>query len=124
MVNDSRGFYTSRVIGTVLNEAMRMLVEGVDPAVIESAGRQAGYPAPQLQLQDELNLKLARKIGSENAAAAEAAGVTIDDGGVNALVDLFLDDLAAPASWRARASEYDETASAPAWSGLRGESRS
>ena len=125
VVNDSRGFYTSRVIGTVLNEAMRMLVEGVDPAVIESAGRQAGYPAPQLQLQDELNLKLARKIGSENAAAAEAAGVTIDDGGVNALVDLFLDDLDRPGKLEGKGFyEYDENGKRTGlWSGLRGEVR-
>lgn len=91
VVNDSRGFYTSRVIGFFLNEAMRMLAEGIDPAVIEAAGRQAGYPAPPLQLQDELNLKLARKIGSETRAAQEAAGLTVDDGGVTEIVDKMLD---------------------------------
>lgn len=91
VVNDSRGFYTSRVIGFFLNEAMRMLAEGIDPAVIEAAGRQAGYPAPPLQLQDELNLKLARKIGSETRAAQEAAGLTVDDGGVTEIVGKMLD---------------------------------
>ncbi|OFM59878.1 3-hydroxyacyl-CoA dehydrogenase [Corynebacterium sp. HMSC058E07] len=91
VVNDSRGFYTSRVIGFFLNEAMRMLAEGIDPAVIEAAGRQAGYPAPPLQLQDELNLKLARKIGAETKAAQEAAGLTVDDGGVTEIVDKMLD---------------------------------
>ena len=123
VVNDSRGFYTSRVIGTVLNEAMRMLVEGVDPAVIESAGRQAGYPAPQLQLQDELNLKLARKIGAENKAAADAAGVTVDDGGVNALVDAMLDTFERPGKLEGKGFyEYDENGRrAGLWSGLRGE---
>jgi 3-hydroxyacyl-CoA dehydrogenase/enoyl-CoA hydratase/3-hydroxybutyryl-CoA epimerase len=125
VVNDSRGFFTSRVIGTVLNEAMRMLVEGVDPAVIEAAGRQAGYPAPQLQLQDELNLKLARKIGAETAAAAEAAGVTVDDGGVNALVDAMLDEFDRPGKLEGKGFyEYDENGRrAGLWSGLRGEVR-
>lgn len=125
VVNDSRGFFTSRVIGTVLNEAMRMLVEGVDPAVIEAAGRQAGYPAPQLQLQDELNLKLARKIGEENKAAAEAAGVTVDDGGVNALVDAMLDEFDRPGKLEGKGFyEYDENSRrAGLWSGLRGEVR-
>ncbi|WP_010120546.1 3-hydroxyacyl-CoA dehydrogenase NAD-binding domain-containing protein [Corynebacterium nuruki] len=125
VVNDSRGFYTSRVIGTVLNEAMRMFVEGVDPAVIEAAGRQAGYPAPQLQLQDELNLKLARKIGAENKAAAEAAGVAVDDGGVNALVDAMLDDYERPGKLEGKGFyEYDENGKrAGLWSGLRGELR-
>ncbi|MDN5720975.1 3-hydroxyacyl-CoA dehydrogenase family protein, partial [Corynebacterium sp.] len=125
VVNDSRGFFTSRVIGTVLNEAMRMLVEGVDPAVIEAAGRQAGYPAPQLQLQDELNLKLARKIGAETTAAAEAAGVTVDDGGVNALVDAMLDEFERPGKLEGKGFyEYDENGRRTGlWAGLRGELR-
>jgi 3-hydroxyacyl-CoA dehydrogenase/enoyl-CoA hydratase/3-hydroxybutyryl-CoA epimerase len=125
VVNDSRGFFTSRVIGTVLNEAMRMLVEGVDPAVIEAAGRQAGYPAPQLQLQDELNLKLARKISAETEAAAEAAGVTVDDGGVKALVDAMLDTFDRPGKLEGKGFyEYDENGRrAGLWSGLRAELR-
>jgi len=56
VVNDSRGFFTSRVIGTFVNEAAAMLGEGVEPASIEQAGSQAGYPAAPLQLSDELNL--------------------------------------------------------------------
>jgi len=49
VVNDSRGFFTSRVIGTFVNEAAAMLGEGVEPASIEQAGSQAGYPAAPLQ---------------------------------------------------------------------------
>lgn len=125
VVNDSRGFYTSRVISTVLNEAMRMLVEGVDPAVIEAAGRQAGYPAPQLQLQDELNLKLARKIGGETKAANDAAGIATDDGGVTALVDALLDTFDRPGKLEGRGFyEYDENGRrAGLWAGLRTELR-
>ena len=96
VVNDSRGFYTSRVIGFMIDESLRMLAEGIDPAVIESAGRQAGYPAPPLQLIDELNLKLVRKINAETAAAAEKAGVTINDGGVKPIVDKMLDEYERP----------------------------
>ncbi len=44
VVNDSRGFFTSRVIGTFVNEALAMLGEGVEPASVEHAGSQAGYP--------------------------------------------------------------------------------
>ena len=125
VVNDSRGFYTSRVISTVLNEAMRMLVEGVDPAVIEAAGRQAGYPAPQLQLQDELNLKLARKIGAETKAANDAAGVTTDDGGVTALVDAMLDVFDRPGKLEGRGFySYDDNGRRTGlWEGLRTELR-
>ena len=50
VVNDSRGFFTSRVIGTFLNEGVSMLGEGIHPATIEQASNQAGFPAPVLQL--------------------------------------------------------------------------
>jgi len=77
VVNDSRGFYTSRVIGYMVNEGMAMLAEGVHPSEgvhpysIERATTQAGYPAPVLQLSDELNLELMAKI---EKATREAAG--------------------------------------------------
>ena len=74
VVNDARGFFTSRVIGTFLNEAVAMLAEGVHPVRIERAGEQAGYPAPPLQLMDELTLTLPRKIEAEYRAAAERDG--------------------------------------------------
>ena len=74
VVNDSRGFYTSRVIGTFVNEAIGMLDEGIDPATIEQAGRIAGYPAAPLQLSDELNLNLMVKIRQATREAEEAAG--------------------------------------------------
>src|SRR5699024_2449229 len=58
VVNDSRGFFTSRVIGTFINEAIAAVGEGVEPSTIEQAGSQAGFPAPPLQLSDELTLTL------------------------------------------------------------------
>jgi len=76
VVNDSRGFYTSRVIGTFINEAIAMLGEGVEPASIEHAGSQAGYPAPPLQLSDELNMELMAKISKATRQGVEAAGGT------------------------------------------------
>lgn len=78
VVNDSRGFYTSRVIGTFVNEAIGMLDEGVDPSTIEQAGRMAGYPAAPLQLSDELNLNLMVKIRQASREAAEAEGKTYE----------------------------------------------
>ena len=74
VVNDSRGFYTSRVIGTFINEALAMLGEGVEPASIEHAGTQAGYPAPPLQLSDELNMELMHKIAVATRKGVEDAG--------------------------------------------------
>lgn len=78
VVNDSRGFFTSRVIGTFVNEALAMLGEGVPAASIEQAGSQAGYPAAPLQLSDELNLELMQKIANETRKATEAAGGTYE----------------------------------------------
>ncbi|MGW3470504.1 3-hydroxyacyl-CoA dehydrogenase NAD-binding domain-containing protein [Saccharopolyspora sp. NPDC000995] len=76
VVNDSRGFFTSRVIGTFVNEGVSMLAEGVYPASIEQASAQAGFPVPVLQLVDELTLTLPRKIRDETKRAVEAAGGT------------------------------------------------
>lgn len=76
VVNDSRGFFTSRVIGTFLNEAIAMVGEGVPAATVEQAGLQAGYPAAPLQLSDELNLSLMAKIAQETKAGLEADGGT------------------------------------------------
>ncbi|GAA5229770.1 3-hydroxyacyl-CoA dehydrogenase NAD-binding domain-containing protein [Arthrobacter cryoconiti] len=72
VVNDSRGFFTSRVIGTFINEALAMLGEGIAAPSIEQAGLQAGYPAPPLQLADELNLGLLSKIQKETKAGLDA----------------------------------------------------
>lgn len=78
VVNDSRGFYTSRVIGKFINEAIMMLGEGTDPQTIEQAGLQAGYPAAPLKLSDELNFTTMQKIYKETAEAITAAGGSID----------------------------------------------
>lgn len=92
VVNDSRGFFTSRVIGTFINEAIAMVGEGVNPASIEQAGSQAGYPAPPLQLMDELTLTLPQKIRKESKAAVEAAGGVFPEHGSFAVVDRLVEE--------------------------------
>lgn len=92
VVNDSRGFFTSRVIGKFLDEAVAMVGEGIHPASIEQAALQAGYPAPALQLMDELTLTLPRKIRQETAAAVEAEGGTWTRHGSEAVIDRLIDD--------------------------------
>ena len=93
VVNDSRGFFTSRVIGTFINEAIAMVGEGVHPASVEQAGLQAGYPAAPLQLADELNLTLMSKIQKETRAGLEAdgKGETYFDHPGYAIVEALLD---------------------------------
>src|SRR5210317_464463 len=68
VVNDSRGFYTSRVFSTFTAEGITMLAEGVKPALIENAARMAGMPVGSLAVTDEVTLELAYKIGKETAA--------------------------------------------------------
>jgi 3-hydroxyacyl-CoA dehydrogenase/enoyl-CoA hydratase/3-hydroxybutyryl-CoA epimerase len=76
VVNDSRGFYTSRVIGTMVNEGLAMLAEGVHPVSLERAATQAGYPVGTLQLSDELNMELMAKIARASKDAVEREGGT------------------------------------------------
>jgi 3-hydroxyacyl-CoA dehydrogenase / enoyl-CoA hydratase / 3-hydroxybutyryl-CoA epimerase len=62
VVNDSRGFYTSRVVGTYIREGHLMLTEGVPAAMIENLGRIVGMPVGPLALNDEVAVDLAWKI--------------------------------------------------------------
>ena len=62
VVNDSRGFYTSRVVGTYVREGHLMLAEGIPAAMIENVGRMAGMPVGPLSLNDEVAVDLAWKI--------------------------------------------------------------
>ena len=90
VVNDSRGFFTSRVIGTFINEGIAMLAEGVPAATIEQASSQAGYPAPVLQLSDELNMELMTKIRKASREAVEADGGTWTDHPAFAVIDTMI----------------------------------
>jgi len=76
VVSDSRGFYTSRVIGTQINEGISMLAEGVAPMSIERATTSAGYPVGPLQISDELNMELMYKIRKASRDAVEREGGT------------------------------------------------
>lgn len=96
VVNDSRGFFTSRVIGTFINEGIAMLTEGVPAQSIEQASSQAGYPAPVLQLTDELNMKLMRKIRDASKAAVIAEGGTWEDHPAFGVIDRMLDEFERP----------------------------
>jgi 3-hydroxyacyl-CoA dehydrogenase/enoyl-CoA hydratase/3-hydroxybutyryl-CoA epimerase len=74
VVNDSRGFYTSRVFSAYVNEGMAMLGEGVAPASIEQAALQSGMPTGPLEVLDEVSLALAAHVRDQARADAEAEG--------------------------------------------------
>jgi 3-hydroxyacyl-CoA dehydrogenase/enoyl-CoA hydratase/3-hydroxybutyryl-CoA epimerase len=92
VVNDSRGFFTSRVFAVFLDEGMAMLAEGIAAASIEQASMQAGYPAPVLRLSDDINLNLTRRVHEENRAAAERSG-TFEPHPAEAVVVRMIDGL-------------------------------
>jgi 3-hydroxyacyl-CoA dehydrogenase/enoyl-CoA hydratase/3-hydroxybutyryl-CoA epimerase len=120
VVNDSRGFFTSRVIGTFINEGIAMLTEGVPAQTIEQASSQAGYPAPVLQLSDELNLKLMRKIRVAAKEAADAVSSGWDEHPSETVIDRMLDEYDRPGKLEGRGFyEYEEGKRTRLWPGLR-----
>ena len=96
VVNDSRGFFTSRVIGQFINEGVAMVGEGADPVSVEQAAAQAGYPAKVLSLMDELTLTLPRKIRNETRRAVEEAGGTWVGHPSDAVIDRMVDEFGRP----------------------------
>ncbi|WUJ69259.1 3-hydroxyacyl-CoA dehydrogenase NAD-binding domain-containing protein [Kribbella soli] len=82
VVNDSRGFFTSRVFGTLVMEGAAMVAEGVDPVMIERAATLAGFPAPPLAMLDEVTLTLPQKIRDAARAAGDSAGAFDDHPGM------------------------------------------
>ncbi|MEU8865326.1 3-hydroxyacyl-CoA dehydrogenase NAD-binding domain-containing protein [Streptomyces umbrinus] len=121
VVNDSRGFFTSRVIGHFINEGVAMVGEGIEPASVEQAAAQAGYPAKVLSLMDELTLTLPRKIRAESKRAVEESGGTWTAHPADAVIDRMVDEFGRPGrSGGAGFYEYGEDGRrAGLWPGLR-----
>ncbi|ADZ71667.1 3-hydroxyacyl-CoA dehydrogenase NAD-binding domain-containing protein [Polymorphum gilvum] len=84
VVNDSRGFYTSRVVMTYIREGLMMLADGVPAAMIENAGKMAGMPVGPLSLGDEVALDLAWKIVS---ATRKDLGVAYVEGPLDNILE-------------------------------------
>ncbi|MCG9457232.1 3-hydroxyacyl-CoA dehydrogenase family protein, partial [Escherichia coli] len=74
VVNDSRGFYTSRVFATYITEGSAMLSEGVHPRLIEVAGIKSGMPVGPLALQDEVSLGLMLHINEQTKKDLQKEG--------------------------------------------------
>ena len=78
VVNDSRGFYTSRVFGTYIKEGLALLVEGQNPRAIESAGLKAGMPMGPLEVADMVGLNLITHIAEQSEKDLLAEGKTYE----------------------------------------------
>ncbi|OTG67980.1 3-hydroxyacyl-CoA dehydrogenase [Acinetobacter sp. ANC 4470] len=119
VVNDSRGFFTSRVFGTFVQEGLRLLAEGVHPAKIEMAALKAGMPIGPLAIQDEVSLTLSEHIANETRKALQAEGKDLPRSGADDVIETMIHQFqrkgkAAGAGFY----EYPENAKKHLWDGL------
>jgi 3-hydroxyacyl-CoA dehydrogenase/enoyl-CoA hydratase/3-hydroxybutyryl-CoA epimerase len=90
VVNDSRGFYTSRCFGTFVTEGLEMLTDGIAPAIIDNVGRATGMPRGPLEMNDDVALDLAHKV---REATKKDMGDQYVAGPVDALISKMVVDL-------------------------------
>ncbi|WP_298190112.1 3-hydroxyacyl-CoA dehydrogenase NAD-binding domain-containing protein [uncultured Pseudomonas sp.] len=106
VVNDSRGFFTSRVFGTFTNEGLAMLGEGVSAAMIENEARKAGMPVGPLAISDEVSMSLMNHIRQQTIKDLAAEGKQIPAHPAFAVIDLMLNEYKRPGK-AAGAGFYD-----------------
>ena len=120
IVNDSRGFFTSRVFATFVQEGLRLLAEGVHPAQIEMAALKAGMHIGPLAIQDEISLTLSEHIAKETKAALAATGHSLSDNPAHQVIEHMIHQFGRTGK-ASGAGFYDYPADAPKqlWSGLK-----
>ena len=91
VVNDSRGFFTSRVFGTFVNEGIAMLGEGYSPSSIENAARLAGMPVGPLAIMDEVSLSLSKSVREQSKLDIEATGGIWESHPAETVIDAMLE---------------------------------
>jgi 3-hydroxyacyl-CoA dehydrogenase / enoyl-CoA hydratase / 3-hydroxybutyryl-CoA epimerase len=118
VVNDSRGFYTSRCFGTFVYEGMAMLQEGVNPALIENAAKLAGMPVGPLAVADEVTIDLQWKVIKQTEADL---GRRFDKPVAYDVVKTFVEELKRPGRrFGAGFYDYPQDAKKHLWPGLAG----
>jgi 3-hydroxyacyl-CoA dehydrogenase/enoyl-CoA hydratase/3-hydroxybutyryl-CoA epimerase len=90
VVNDSRGFYTSRVFGVFSREGIIMLAEGINPALIENVAKHAGMPVGPLAVTDEVTLELSYHVMKQTKADL---GDQYKASPADAVIDRFVNEL-------------------------------
>ena len=96
IVNDSRGFFTSRVFGSFVMEGAAMLAEGIPAPLIEHAALAAGMPVGPLAVLDETSLSLSVDVMDQTRADMAALGKTMDAGAGELLVERMVKELKRP----------------------------
>ena len=92
LVNDGPGFYTTRVFMRYVMEGMALLSEGCSPRSIESIGKKAGFPVGPLTVLDEIGLKVAYKIRSENKKSLNKRMMDSFDGAWDNILDKMINE--------------------------------
>ncbi|NQD93755.1 3-hydroxyacyl-CoA dehydrogenase [Pseudomonas sp. CrR25] len=96
VVNDSRGFFTSRVFGTFTNEGIAMLGEGVSAALIENEARKAGMPVGPLAISDEVSMSLMHHIRQQTLRDLADEGKPLPEHPAFAVIELMLSEFKRP----------------------------
>lgn len=119
VVNDSRGFYTSRVFSTYVNEGMALLGEGQHPRAVESAGLKAGMAVGPLTVSDEVSLELMMHIREQTRKDLAAEGIELPDHPANRVLDVMVEKLGRKGkAHKAGFYEYPEGEKKYLWPGL------
>ncbi|GAA4876591.1 3-hydroxyacyl-CoA dehydrogenase NAD-binding domain-containing protein [Ferrimonas pelagia] len=92
VVNDAPGFFTTRVIGTTISEGAAMVLEGINPVLIENAAKFNGSPVGPLAAIDEISQATAYKNGQQMQADAEAQGKTLPESAAAILVGRMVEE--------------------------------
>jgi 3-hydroxyacyl-CoA dehydrogenase/enoyl-CoA hydratase/3-hydroxybutyryl-CoA epimerase len=120
VVNDARGFFTSRVFGTFVTEGAAMLAEGIPAAVVENAGLQAGMPVGPLAVLDETSLSLSVHVFEQTRADFAAEGRSLATSPGERLIELMVKEHRRPG--RAGGGgfyDYPQGGRKTLWPGLR-----
>ncbi|TDE39758.1 3-hydroxyacyl-CoA dehydrogenase NAD-binding domain-containing protein [Antarcticimicrobium sediminis] len=122
VVNDSRGFFTSRVFGTYLDEGLALLRDGMSPVALERAGWMAGMPVGPLAVHDETSLVLSQKVRKTHEALdarlGGESGFGADNTASRAIVDAMIEQDRGGRHYGGGFYDYAADGSKSLWSGL------
>jgi len=119
VVNDSRGFFTTRVISTFTSEGLAMVGEGISPVSIEQAAQQAGYPVGTLNLIDEISMETALRIVDATRKATEAEGGELPVAPAEQVMRKMVEELGRPGRAKGQGFfDYKDGKRAGFWPGL------
>jgi len=116
VVNDSRGFFTSRVFDTYIREGLEMLIEGIAPAIIDNVGRMTGMPRGPLELLDDVAIDLVDRVARQRRNDLNLPEPVAGD------TDKFLIDMVGQERWGRKNGkgvyDYPQGGAKSLWSGL------